>query len=486
MGRSKKEGNIKFVEFVVRHPFVVVFLTMGIATILSIIAVAVKVNEGTDLFQTPRVDADLSHITTKQAHAYELAVEDVFGKQEDDEEQDANLVVAQQTESGDSVLMVFEANGEQFFTREILKKTKAIQDKLTSQADYGKYCQFDASRASNTSLSDVEKCSSLLSPLNMFYASVWEQAKVDKLVNTIKEIDDFSDKAKGIMSCVQDLPQVVRPLIAVDAMTMYATGEFAPRNESDSEVVALLNAMCPKLKVTDLALTARTYGAVLEAIRMAGDFDGKGTQQDPQKVKELAAVLLLVPPLRPLVDFYFSSDFGVDKLDTKYSRMLIKYGLPLEGFNNKDDRREEQSKKFNDWFQKEFRTYLQSDTDHPDFNAYYFSSALFQDEILNILLTDALKALGSMAFVFGYLVFQTGSVFLGIAGMMEIIMSLPFAYAMYTLIFQFSFLGTFCSMCIYIVLAIGADDIFVFMDAYKQVGFKFLQCSLNCRAKFYK
>ena len=49
---------------------------------------------------------------------------------------------------------------------------------------------------------------------------------------------------------------------------------------------------------------------------------------------------------------------------------------------------------------------------------------------------------------------------------------LPLAWLTYSYIFQIKYFDTLNVLCIFIVLAIGADDIFVFMDAYKQSGRK--------------
>jgi hypothetical protein len=66
---------------------------------------------------------------------------------------------------------------------------------------------------------------------------------------------------------------------------------------------------------------------------------------------------------------------------------------------------------------------------------------------------------------------QTGSLFIASVGMFEIIASLPLAFFAYRVVFGFSYFAFLNSMCVYIILAVGADDIFVFMDAWKQSAF---------------
>ena len=101
-------------------------------------------------------------------------------------------------------------------------------------------------------------------------------------------------------------------------------------------------------------------------------------------------------------------------------------------------------------------------------NTYYFMGSLIWDIILKILFLDAAKAAGSLIAVFLYLRLMLGSWFLTAVGMFEIFMSLPLAILFYTYIFQIKYFSSLNVLCLFIVMAIGADDIFVFMDAYKQ------------------
>lgn len=100
--------------------------------------------------------------------------------------------------------------------------------------------------------------------------------------------------------------------------------------------------------------------------------------------------------------------------------------------------------------------------------SYYFMGALIWDIILQILLLDGVKAFGSFVFVFFYLRIMLGSWFLTAVGMFEIFMSLPLAWISFSYIFQIKYFSALNVLCIFIVMAIGADDIFVFMDSYKQ------------------
>lgn len=105
---------------------------------------------------------------------------------------------------------------------------------------------------------------------------------------------------------------------------------------------------------------------------------------------------------------------------------------------------------------------------HSFINSYYFMIAIIGDVILQIVLQDALLAIFSLAFVFIWLRINTGSWFLASVGFFEIAFSIPIAWFLFTVVFQIKYFATLNSLAIFIVAAIGADDIFIFMDAYKQ------------------
>lgn len=110
-----------------------------------------------------------------------------------------------------------------------------------------------------------------------------------------------------------------------------------------------------------------------------------------------------------------------------------------------------------------------SSVDHsPAVNSYYFMGALILDVLLSIVTWDALLALASFALVFLYIRLAVGSWFLAIVGMTEILLSVPVSWFIYNSVFQIKYFAFLNTLSLYIVAAIGADDIFIFMDAYKQ------------------
>lgn len=87
--------------------------------------------------------------------------------------------------------------------------------------------------------------------------------------------------------------------------------------------------------------------------------------------------------------------------------------------------------------------------------------SLIFDVIIDILVSDALKALLSFFLVFVYLRLMIGSWLLAAVGMLEIFLSLPLAWYFFSNVLGIQYFSTLNVLCLFIVAAIGADDMFV-------------------------
>ena len=96
---------------------------------------------------------------------------------------------------------------------------------------------------------------------------------------------------------------------------------------------------------------------------------------------------------------------------------------------------------------------------HSTINSYYFMTSIIGDVILGIVSKDALLALFSLAFVFIWLRVNTLSWFLAFVGLLEIFYSIPIAWFIFTVVFQIKYFATLNALALFVVAAIGADDI---------------------------
>ena len=90
-------------------------------------------------------------------------------------------------------------------------------------------------------------------------------------------------------------------------------------------------------------------------------------------------------------------------------------------------------------------------------------------EIFNSqLFVDNLLAIGAFLSVLGILWFHSGSAFIASFGLLQIFLNLGVAYGIYMGVLFLPFFPFLNLVSIFVVVGIGADDIFVFMDAWKQ------------------
>jgi hypothetical protein len=99
---------------------------------------------------------------------------------------------------------------------------------------------------------------------------------------------------------------------------------------------------------------------------------------------------------------------------------------------------------------------------------FFSESIAGRDFFGDLISQDLMWAGGSIVFVLLVLCWHTSSLFLGGLGMVQIILSLPCTLFFYRVIFGIDFLTQMHVLSIYLVLGIGADDLFVFFDAWVQ------------------
>lgn len=94
------------------------------------------------------------------------------------------------------------------------------------------------------------------------------------------------------------------------------------------------------------------------------------------------------------------------------------------------------------------------------------------DEYTNaILLRDGMLLLFSILFIVVYLIVSLKSWWLGGVGMLMILGNFGPALLIYRLVSGYSYFGTLNALSVFLVLGVGADDIFVFANTWKHIRF---------------
>jgi len=205
-----------------------------------------------------------------------------------------------------------------------------------------------------------------------------------------------------------------------------------------------------------------------------------------------------------LCDPGFNTKFLLDKnaeacekpITTKFARARYDVGCPLKGYKTCSDRRAQQNGDLEGGFffgrgdygnnlLASLRTAVDEHSATPT-DAYvtstnptggrtinvFFESSLTGRQI-DLGIITALFSLISLVLVFIYIWVNVGSLFLAVTGVFEILMSLPLAWFIWRVVLWQQLLDFFSVFLLpFLIICIGADDIFVFMDTWKASGAK--------------
>ena len=183
--------------------------------------------------------------------------------------------------------------------------------------------------------------------------------------------------------------------------------------------------------------------------------------------------------------YFFSKNYNVTNGSGEYTRSILYTGLPLDGYLNKDDRTYEQgeavvenylmkvSDKLHDYLGTKRGFFSSKYMDEKgrikdDLEVFWWSFGLQQAVFSEAAMADFLWAVFSVFSVGIYMGLHTRSFFMAVVGMMEIVFTIFLAFFFYRVIFQITYFTSIHFLAAFLLLGIGADDVFVFVDAFKQ------------------
>lgn len=152
------------------------------------------------------------------------------------------------------------------------------------------------------------------------------------------------------------------------------------------------------------------------------------------------------------------------------TRGYLLLGMPLRGYLNSTDREEEQLELIENFITREFKAkaegYYKSGVGPMEF--IYNSGVLISLTIRGQVFKDMALAIGSLIFIVLFICIQTGSLWVGLLAVFSIITSFCGANLIYRVVLDFRYFGIFHVLAMFIILGIGADDVFVFYDTWKE------------------
>lgn len=434
---TDKKGNLRFVNLVVRYPCLIFFLILASTIVVSFLLVKLVFETGNP-FSEPGSEYDIHDIRSTAYDSFRLAQEEVESQRTIVKMATNEEETKIQEDYLDFTYWVYESEMEDglFSSPESISAMKESLDLFTSHKDYESYCWKFYIDIPFTD-SKISQCRPLLSALNMYYASYWDADKAQSVIDQIgdpKNADIFNE----LSLCLE-------------------YGSYCE--------------LVPKGLLTDE--NKRWFESLNNNITsILFKLDGKGELKNDNidQMTLFAAHLLTLNTKRGIADFFYDKNFSVDNPVSMYSRAMINWGGPLNITGAKSNGDETDQDTLKRYIVGNFLTEMEdiASTNHnPYVNSYYFMGVLILDVLFDITKRDAMLAIFSFAFVFIYVRVAVGSWFLAFIGFLEILLSIPVSWFLFTVVFQIKYFSFLNTLCLFIVAAIGADDIFIFMDAFK-------------------
>ena len=155
-----------------------------------------------------------------------------------------------------------------------------------------------------------------------------------------------------------------------------------------------------------------------------------------------------------------------------YSTLFL--GLPLNGYANDSQEEEKQRDKIEEFLLGDFNDYSEKYYDNgvEGMKFYYFNELVVIVAIGKQVIMDMLLAVASLVFIVVFMCIQTGSLWVSLWAIFSILCCFFTTNLLYRLVLDYRYLGVFHVLSIFIVLGIGADDVFVMYDTWKESSHK--------------
>ena len=175
---------------------------------------------------------------------------------------------------------------------------------------------------------------------------------------------------------------------------------------------------------------------------------------------------------------YIGKESKVDSTEatSEVTKMEIYFGQPLRGYANSSDEEEEQFEKIAvytyDTMYKPLDRYYSNGVGKMGF--YYYNDHLVSKIIIQQVILDLSLAMIGFAFLFIIVSIQTRSLWVTCWALFSVLSSFFISIIIYRFIFDYRYVGIFHVLAIFIILGIGADDVFVFFDTWRlSANYKF-------------
>ncbi|GFS18482.1 patched domain-containing 2 [Elysia marginata] len=168
--------------------------------------------------------------------------------------------------------------------------------------------------------------------------------------------------------------------------------------------------------------------------------------------------------------FYYYVD---DKINKTYQksyllRSEVLFGAPLAGYSCIGTEKKDQDKKFKDFVVTYIDLLSKASTDKVQ--VLYGGNEIFDYEVATTFWGDVHLAMVSLIAIFVLMLVLSLSLYLTVLGVVVISLSFPMSLFFYRVVFGINALGILNGAAAFVIIGIGVDDVFVFVNIYRQAS----------------
>jgi predicted RND superfamily exporter protein len=192
----------------------------------------------------------------------------------------------------------------------------------------------------------------------------------------------------------------------------------------------------------------------------------------PDKTNETIPQVMVDIPQESLERLVDTNYRYPSNIATETSQALYSFAFPLAGFNNSQNEVEAQDALYEEWILVQRQFFIEFNNNSTEIDLLWLGSFITTADTNALLLGDAAWAGAAILFVVVWMCLHTMSFWLGLWGMFHIILSFPVAYFFVVIAMNVRSFNTLNMLGIFILLGIGADDVFIMVDRWKQSAYR--------------
>ena len=205
-------------------------------------------------------------------------------------------------------------------------------------------------------------------------------------------------------------------------------------------------------------------------------FDGTLASVDPvfndpefNNIPEVLYTALTHNTTKSNFQFFLGKSYSITNVSAHCSitRSMLQIGYPLPDYTEEKDY-EEHIKEFTAAHFEPLLEDIHENTN--EFKFLYRSQLLWRDVVFKQAMKDAMCPIGSISFIFIFILIHTKSLWITSFAVLSIMTSFIATNLIYRVVLDFQYIGFFHILTVFIVLGIGADDIYVFYDVWRNTG----------------